>query len=194
MREKALWEQKSPIAIFAIYYIRSFLYPKEKSCKRSGKTCRFIALSLLLSAKNSFASPSSIFARTSQKLLGTTANFHSVNIFALCKWVRANDKIFRAYSAFADHEKLVKRSLASRFRRMFAQERANITCGERRALSGFPPHLPSDKTARFLLFCNFFFQKEKVISAFEKKENRKGRAKLTENYVRLFNNCSAVNK
>jgi hypothetical protein len=49
---KSLKEQKSLNAIFEIYTIRSFLYPKEKSCKRSGKTCRFIALSLLAVSQN----------------------------------------------------------------------------------------------------------------------------------------------
>ena len=50
----------------------------------------------------------------------------------------------RAYSAFADHEKSVKRSHASRFRRMFTRYEVNITAG-RGALF---PALPCTDKAR----------------------------------------------
>jgi hypothetical protein len=48
-----------------------------------------------------------------QKLLGTAAHFRKLQIFTFCKMAHTNIKAIRAYSAFADHQKAVKRHLAS---------------------------------------------------------------------------------
>ena len=55
---------------FRLSFSKTFLHPlflfERKRGKKNQKTCRFIALSLRQIAKTSCASPSSIFARTSQ--------------------------------------------------------------------------------------------------------------------------------
>jgi hypothetical protein len=54
--------------------------------------------------------------------------FAIFKFFALCKVARAKKQSIRAYSAFADHRKFVKRSHASRFRGIL-RDTSKITAG-----------------------------------------------------------------
>jgi hypothetical protein len=68
-----------------------------------------------------------------QKLPGTTAHFlYFADFLLTAKWYALINKSLRAYSAFADREKSVKRSCASRFRRMFVSDEQTSRRGEAR--------------------------------------------------------------
>jgi hypothetical protein len=91
-------------------------------------------------------------------------------IFAVCgflwsaKWCAPIIKALRAYSAFAEHNESVKRSLASRFRRIFVRHEQKSRA--RRSVL-FQPYNGTDKAAKAgqafsLLLPRFSFEQRKV--------------------------------
>ena len=118
-------------------------------------------MSLLMRTQTSCASPCPIFAKA--KIARNHGAFLWFADFLLTtKWYAPINKSLRAYSAFADGEKSVKRSHASRFRRMFVSDEQTSRRGEARTF-GFIATLtkPINPARIFDSFCLFFFQKEK---------------------------------
>jgi hypothetical protein len=115
----------------------------------------FYRLSVLPFAKSSFASPCPIFAGAKiARNHGELKRY--INFLLPTKQCATIIKTIRAYSAFADNRKFVKRSLASRFRRMFARNEQTSRAG-RGAL--FRIINSTDKALNrqgFYSFCNFF--------------------------------------
>ena len=74
-----------------------------------------------------------------------------------------------AFSRFADHKKFANHSHASRFRRMFAVKRANITSGERRDPSLIFGTEKAINRQGFCFFLPLFLSKRKRGDSFESR-------------------------
>ena len=75
----------------------------------------------------------------------------------------------RAYSAFADHKKSVKHSLASRFRRMFTRNEVNITAGKGALFYALLALTKPDTSCRDFCFFATFLSNKKVAPRFERR-------------------------
>jgi len=108
--------------------------------------------------KNFFRLPEPLFAGA--KITRNHGEFlHFEYFLSSAKWCEIISKAVRAFGAFADLEKSVKRHYASRFRRMFARNEQTSRAGRG---ANFRAFRGTDKAAKAgEAFCLFFFQKEK---------------------------------
>ena len=117
-------------------------------------------MSLLLCSKTSCASPSGNFAPA--KFTRNHSAFSPFADFSLsAKWCASIIKAIRAYSEFADHNKSVKRSFASRFHGIL-RDTSKITVGRGALFWAFICTDKADKSCKdFWFFLPLFLSKRK---------------------------------
>ena len=143
-----------------MFFLINFFFLKEKVAKRiknlAGLSlCQFVCEVKLLAPPRVEILRGKIYSEPRRI-------FAIAKFLSSCKAVRTNKQSIRAYSAFADLKKSVKRYFTSRFRRMFAKHEQTSRAG-RGALFWFFFVLSKPiNPARIFAFFATFFSKKKV--------------------------------